>query len=62
MAEAHTPLIAGMTATRTHLLEWVDTLGVGALQAVFTAEGLAGPKGKHSPNAPITTGAARPRS
>ena len=49
LAEALTPLIAGMTATRTHLLEWVHTLGVGALQAVFTAEAeaLAGPKGKH---------------
>ena len=51
LAEALTPLIAGMTATRTHLLEWVHTLGVGALQAVFTAEAeaLAGPKGKHQP-------------
>jgi hypothetical protein len=38
LAEAVMPLIAGMTATRTHLLEWVHTLGVGALQAVFTAE------------------------
>ena len=44
-----TPLIEGMSATRTHLLEWVHTLGVGALHAVFTAEAeaLAGPKGKH---------------
>jgi transposase-like protein len=51
LAEALTPLIAGMTATRTHLLEWVHTLGVDALQAVFTAEAeaLAGPKGKHQP-------------
>ena len=49
LAEALTPLIAGMTATRTHLLEWVHTLGIGALQAVFTAEAeaLAGPKGRH---------------
>ena len=49
LAEALTPLIAGMTATRTHLLEWVHTLGVGALHAVFRAEAeaLAGPKGKH---------------
>lgn len=49
LAEALTPLIAGMTATRSHLLEWVHTLGVGALRAVFTAEAeaLAGPKGKH---------------
>jgi transposase-like protein len=47
LAEALTPLIAGMTATRTHLLEWVHTLGVGALHAVFRAEAeaLAGPKG-----------------
>jgi len=50
-AEALTPLVAGMTATRTHLLEWVHTLGVDALQAVCTAaaEALAGPKGKHQP-------------
>ena len=49
LAEALTPLIAGMSATRTQLLEWVHTLGVGALHAVFTAEAeaLAGPKGKH---------------
>jgi len=49
LAEALTPLIAGMTATRTHLLEWVHTLGVGVLHAVFRAEpeALAGPKGKH---------------
>jgi len=49
LAEALTPLIAGMTATRTHLLEWVHTLGIGALQTVFRAEAeaLAGPKGKH---------------
>jgi len=36
LAEALTPLIARMTATRTHLLEWVHTVGIGALQAVFT--------------------------
>lgn len=38
--------------------------GRGALQAVFTAEAeaLAGPRASTSPNAPITTGAARPRS
>jgi transposase-like protein len=49
LAEALTPLIAGMTTTRTHLLEWVHTLGVEALHAVFAAEAeaLAGPKGKH---------------
>ena len=40
-----------MTATRTHLLEWVHALGVAALHAVFAAEAeaLAGPKGKHQP-------------
>ena len=49
LAEVLTPLIEGMTATRTHLLEWVHTLGVGALHAVFRAEAeaLAGPKGQH---------------
>jgi hypothetical protein len=38
-----------MTATRTHLLEWVHTLGVDALAAVVRveAEALAGPKGQH---------------
>jgi hypothetical protein len=51
LAEALTPLIAGMTATRMHLLEWRHTLGVGALQTAFTAEAAAraGPKGKHQP-------------
>jgi putative transposase len=49
LAEVLMPLIEGMTATRTHLLEWVHTLGVGALHAVFRAEAeaLAGPKGRH---------------
>ena len=49
LADALTPLIAGMTATRTHLLDWVQGLGVSALEAVFAAEAeaLAGPKGKH---------------
>ena len=48
LAEALTPLIAGMTATRRHLLEWLHAVGIGALQAVFTAEAeaLAGPKGR----------------
>jgi hypothetical protein len=43
------PLVAGMTATRAHLLEWVHGCGLVALQEVFTAEAdaLAGPKGKH---------------
>ena len=49
LAEVLTPLIAGMTATRTHLLEWVHALGIDALPAVFRAEAeaLAGPKGQH---------------
>jgi hypothetical protein len=34
LAEALTPLTAGMTATRTHLMEWMHTPGVVALQAV----------------------------
>ena len=49
LGEVLTPLIAGMTATREHLLEWVQAQGLVALQEVFTAEAeaLAGPKGKH---------------
>ena len=49
LAAALTPLISGMAATRTHLLDWVQGLGVSALEAVFAAEAevLAGPKGKH---------------
>lgn len=48
-AEMLAPLVAGMTATRTSLLEWVHTCGLVALQEVFTAEAsaLAGPKGQH---------------
>ena len=48
-AEVLAPLVAGMTATRAHLLEWVHTCGLVALQEVFKAEAtaLAGPKGKH---------------
>jgi putative transposase len=51
LVEVLAPLITGMTATRAHLLEWVHTLGIDALQAVFRAEAeaLAGPKGKHQP-------------
>jgi transposase-like protein len=46
---ALTPLIDGMTTTRTHLLEWVHRCGVAALDAVFREEAVAvaGPKGQH---------------
>jgi transposase-like protein len=49
LATALVPLVAGMTATRASLLEWVHGRGVAALQEVFAAEaeGLAGPKGQH---------------
>lgn len=49
LAEALTPLITGMAATRTHLLDWVYGVGVSALETVFAAEAaaVAGPKGKH---------------
>ena len=49
LAEALTPLVAGMTATRASLLAWVHAQGVVALREVFAAEAaaLAGPKGQH---------------
>ena len=49
-AEVLAPLVAGMTAPRASLLEWVHAHGLLALQAVFKAEAeaLAGPKGKHA--------------
>lgn len=49
LGDVLSPLIAGMTATRAHLLEWVQAQGMVALQEVFAAEAeaLAGPKGKH---------------
>ena len=49
LAEVLAPLVAGMTATRARLLEWVHALGVVALREVFAAEAeaLAGPKGQH---------------
>jgi len=49
LAAALAPLVAGMTATRASLLDWVHGRGVVALQEVFAAEaeGLAGPKGQH---------------
>lgn len=45
------PLVAGMTATRQNLLEWVHTVGLRALDEVFREEAvaLAGPKGRHDP-------------
>src|SRR5262245_17131709 len=44
-------VVAGMTATRQRLLEWVQTAGLVALEAVFREEvaALAGPKGRHDP-------------
>ena len=49
LGDALTPLITGMTATRAHLLEWVQAQGLVALQEVFAAEAeaVAGPKGRH---------------
>jgi hypothetical protein len=49
LATALAPLVAGMTATRASLLDWVHSRGVMALQEVFAteAETLAGPKGQH---------------
>jgi len=49
LGDALTPLIAGMTTTRAHLLEWMQAQGLVALQEVFAAEAaaVAGPKGKH---------------
>lgn len=49
LGDALTPLIAGMTATRAHLLEWMQAQGLVALQEVFATEAaaVAGPKGKH---------------
>ena len=49
LGDALTPLIAGMTATRAHVLEWMQAQGLVALREVFAAEAaaVAGPKGKH---------------
>ena len=49
LAAALTPLMSGMAATRMHLLDGVQGLGVRALELVCAAEAeaLAGPKGKH---------------
>jgi transposase-like protein len=42
-------MLAGMTATRQHLLGWVHAHGLAALDALFRDEAmaLAGPKGQH---------------
>src|SRR5713226_9107493 len=42
------PMLAGMTATRQHLLAWVHAHGLAALDEVFREEAvaLAGPKGR----------------
>lgn len=42
-------MVAGMAATKTDLLEWVQEIGLEALADVFEAdvEVVAGPKGKH---------------
>jgi transposase-like protein len=42
-------MLAGMTATRQHLLGWVHAHGLAALDALFReeAQALAGPKGQH---------------
>ncbi|MGH9787278.1 MAG: IS256 family transposase [Candidatus Acidiferrales bacterium] len=49
LGDVLTPLITGMTATRAHLLAWVQAQGLVALQEVFAteAEVVAGPKGRH---------------
>ena len=43
------PMLAGMTATRQHLLGWVHAHGLAALDTLFREEAraLAGPKGQH---------------
>src|SRR6266566_1775582 len=43
------PMLAGMTATRQHLLAWVHAQGLAALDELFREEAvaLAGPKGRH---------------
>jgi len=43
------PMLAGMTMTRDHLLAWVHTQGLAALDELFREEAvaLAGPKGRH---------------
>jgi transposase-like protein len=45
------PMVAGISATKDHLMEWVHGVGLEALSAVLaeSAESLAGPKGKRLP-------------
>src|SRR6266849_1608818 len=43
------PMLAGMTTTRQHLLAWVHAQGLAALDELFRAEAVAGPKGRHHP-------------
>src|SRR6266545_364480 len=45
------PMLAGITATRQHLLAWVHAQGLAALDELFREEAvaLAGPKGRHQP-------------
>src|SRR2546422_9574311 len=45
------PMLAGMSAQRTHLLAWVHAHGLAALDELFREEAvaLAGPKGRHQP-------------
>lgn len=38
LGDVLTPLITGMTATRAHVLEWVQAQGLVALQDVCAAE------------------------
>src|SRR5256886_14077868 len=47
------PMLAGMSTTRQHLLAWVHAHGLAALDELFREEAvaLAGPKGRHHPQA-----------
>ena len=49
LADLVEPMLTGMTTTRDHLLAWVHTQGLAALDEVFREEAvvLAGPKGRH---------------
>jgi len=42
-------MVAGMTATKHDLMEWVHEVGLAALREIFEADAtaIAGPKGKH---------------
>jgi len=45
------PMVAGVAATKEHLMEWVHGIGLQALSAVLeeSAEQIAGPKGRRLP-------------